>query len=631
MLRNIIRRYNSSSYSSNKLVLNCRNININSNNNNVCLNRFSFNNSNNILANNISHQYLLYSSYSTTNTTFNNNNNNKKDDINNNSSNVSLFGFDKYIENELKNQFNVLEATEIQKKTIKPLLSGKDLFIVDETGTGKSFLLMSSIVNDYLRNYKLINKQSKQQSQYLSPNYIIVTPNRELAWQYGDWIRKLTANIGSEQQQPAVAMVVGGQSLSSIYQQLKEIQPNIIIGTPNYIYELLVAERLSIDSLRMLVVDEADLIMQAMSRNSTFREKQNRKKHLPEGVKLIIEINKRARSRMDFPTSTHQQQSSSSTKDDKKQQPTKQQQPLITDKSILSLINPLNKNTRQQQQRKVREVEDVDEEVKHIYQRTVRWFQTIYASATLNLRNRKYIDEKDWINEDRVYVTLMSKQKEDLAVPQQFTNRFVPVVSEQGLLNALVSKWIEFQPTKAIGVIPNDGSVDKVVQSLRERGINARPLNEFMDFETFNITGIKDQEKRQYFKDQIASERKAKEHTVAKERKERSKQQHGKQQQQQQPTIMEEDEIEIVKLPNMNDQQILYIGKENAIRGVDISSIGHVFILNITLTMSSYLHMAGRSGRMGQKGHVISIYNALLSRKYEGVMKLLNTPFQEDT
>ncbi|GAM27847.1 hypothetical protein SAMD00019534_110230 [Acytostelium subglobosum LB1] len=148
-------------------------------------------------------------------------------------------------------------------------------------------------------------------------------------------------------------------------------------------------------------------------------------------------------------------------------------------------------------------------------------------------------------------------------------------------------------------------------------------MTDFMDFNEFNIGAIDDElmadamrrETQQYANKKVKS--------VQRERRDKLQskpQQHPNQRNNKGDHAAGVDGDEgvpvIDKISEMDKESVMYIGKENSIRGVDISDVDHVFILNITLTPASYLHMAGRCGRLGKKGHVVSIYNVLLSRKY---------------
>ncbi|RIA98166.1 P-loop containing nucleoside triphosphate hydrolase protein [Glomus cerebriforme] len=58
--------------------------------------------------------------------------------------------------------------------------------------------------------------------------------------------------------------------------------------------------------------------------------------------------------------------------------------------------------------------------------------------------------------------------------------------------------------------------------------------------------------------------------------------------------------------PTFAPKTTIYIAQEFTSRGIDIPNISHVFILGVPSSASEYLHMSGRTGRMGRDGKVIS-------------------------
>ncbi|GAM27848.1 hypothetical protein SAMD00019534_110240 [Acytostelium subglobosum LB1] len=344
------------------------------------------------------------------------------------SSSTSSFGvLHPEIERALKSM-GIDQPTEIQSKTLPHLIAGKDMFIVDDTGTGKSFMLMCGIVNDYITKGRLVArpKQMAGSERTSYPRYLVVTPNRELVWQFGEWFRRLSAHVTHK---PSVVIAVSGPSKMLLEQQMSEIQPDIIVGTPNLIYEMIMEQRLAIDALRMLVYDEADALLQALSRNATYKEKLNRKAHRPIGVSLIYELSQQG---IELTAAGKKQDVQTPVGGDG-------EAGVLTDKHVLDLIQNKSKPASQ-------------------YKHKRRPFQSIFSSATLTLRNRLYIDGNDWVNEDREYITIISRKMNDPRVPAHLTHSFVPVQSEQGMMNAIVSKWRTLQPRRAIAVMPNDGS-----------------------------------------------------------------------------------------------------------------------------------------------------------------------------
>ncbi|KAG0374260.1 hypothetical protein BGX24_010634 [Mortierella sp. AD032] len=70
----------------------------------------------------------------------------------------------------------------------------------------------------------------------------------------------------------------------------------------------------------------------------------------------------------------------------------------------------------------------------------------------------------------------------------------------------------------------------------------------------------------------------------------------------------------------------IYLAHENNARGLDLPGLSHVFIVGLPSSPSSYLHMAGRTGRMGQKGEVVTILrdDEFLEGRARSLFRMLN-------
>ncbi|KAG0270000.1 hypothetical protein BGZ95_001830 [Linnemannia exigua] len=70
----------------------------------------------------------------------------------------------------------------------------------------------------------------------------------------------------------------------------------------------------------------------------------------------------------------------------------------------------------------------------------------------------------------------------------------------------------------------------------------------------------------------------------------------------------------------------IYLAHENNARGLDLPGLSHVFIVGLPSSPSSYLHMAGRTGRMGQKGEVVTILrdDEFLEDRARSLFRMLN-------
>ncbi|EGG24217.1 hypothetical protein DFA_06364 [Cavenderia fasciculata] len=621
------------------------------------------NNTFNIISPSISS--ISKSFYSTNNSSSTTTTTSTLDNINNK---VGGFGFNGLIDKAL-NDMGIVEPTAIQKKAMQPLLRGNDMFVMDGTGTGKSFVLMCGIVNDYLVNCKqhadsneeVSIKQNMKAKGSFAPKYLVVTPTRELAWQIGDWVRQLSKRVGIELlgNGSGVQLAIKGISDNLLAQELVSTQPEVLIGTPNVLHWLLVTGKLDYTQFRMLIVDEADLVVQALAKYTSQAEKMNRKIHPPEGVLFLNELNRKIRQSQDLNVNVNPTNKTAAEESfaEKKRQVGE----IFDERSLKNLVNSaasrvLGKEKQKQQQQQQKKKGGGEEE-KMDYVPTYRHFQTIFTSATLNMRNRAYIESKGWVDETRVYVMLREQGSMDHPLPKQFTNRFISVQSEEDMLEAIAQTWNDLilpeqKPdtlTEAVAVIASDGSITKVVDELRARGINAKPLTDRMNFDKFNIENMEPAQ-HDVFVRQVDKENRDKQSKVNQDvskRKNRQEQREKELIQHQLSQMQDIDETTKQQIFNQSQQQpkggsagknkkrlskesaIIYIGKENSIRGIDISGVEHVYILNVEISPTSYLHMAGRSGRMNRSGNTICIYNSLLSRKYENVMKFFSAPFEE--
>ena len=131
--------------------------------------------------------------------------------------------------------------TAIQDQSISPILEGRDLVGVADTGTGKTaaFLL------------PLITKISNDRFQKV----LIITPTRELAAQIQDELKMFSLGIGIHS-----TLCIGGASLSMQSRQLSR-RPQFVIGTPGRIQDLQERRRLNLADYQNVVLDEVDRML----------------------------------------------------------------------------------------------------------------------------------------------------------------------------------------------------------------------------------------------------------------------------------------------------------------------------------------------------------------------------------
>ncbi len=149
----------------------------------------------------------------------------------------SEMGLDPRLVEVLKKQ-NFVTATEVQEQAIPVALEGRDIIVRAKTGTGKTFAFLLPI------------KQRSRPGH--EPETLILAPTRELALQIADVAKKLVLS-----QNRGIAVVYGGASINTQMHELSR-NPDIVIGTPGRIIDLMNRGALRINSIRFLVLDEAD-------------------------------------------------------------------------------------------------------------------------------------------------------------------------------------------------------------------------------------------------------------------------------------------------------------------------------------------------------------------------------------
>ncbi|WP_419172913.1 DEAD/DEAH box helicase [Halobacteriovorax sp.] len=132
-------------------------------------------------------------------------------------------------------------ATDIQSKAI-PLLIEKNTDFVGQaqTGTGKTAAFSLPLLH-------LLDTNSK------SIQAIILSPTRELANQICDEIKKLSTHDNIK-----TMSVYGGTSIDNQIRNLKKIKPQIVVGTPGRVLDLIRRRVLKLSEVNYAVLDEAD-------------------------------------------------------------------------------------------------------------------------------------------------------------------------------------------------------------------------------------------------------------------------------------------------------------------------------------------------------------------------------------
>ncbi len=145
-----------------------------------------------------------------------------------------------------------IHPTPIQDKAIQPILEGRDLIGLANTGTGKTaaFLipLINKIVGDRSRSLRALPSGEVQKA-------LIITPTRELATQINEELRSFSRGMNIYS-----ALVIGG---NSAHRQIADIRKgaSVVIGTPGRLRDLIGQRILNLQNFRTIVLDEVDLMV----------------------------------------------------------------------------------------------------------------------------------------------------------------------------------------------------------------------------------------------------------------------------------------------------------------------------------------------------------------------------------
>lgn len=136
---------------------------------------------------------------------------------------------------------SIKRPTAIQSQAIPVGLTGTDLIAVAQTGSGKTQAFALTV---------LMNLEKKPESRAL-----VLAPSREMAQQ----IHKVFVSLCAELEVDA-CLIVGGLPGAKQTSQLKK-KPRLIIATPGRLYDHLIKNKLLLQNVEFVVIDEADRML----------------------------------------------------------------------------------------------------------------------------------------------------------------------------------------------------------------------------------------------------------------------------------------------------------------------------------------------------------------------------------
>lgn len=137
---------------------------------------------------------------------------------------------------------NFVKPSAIQDEAIPHIIEGKDVIGLANTGTGKTAAFLLPVIE-------------RMSGIMLRPSVLIIAPTRELAQQINAEFRQFSNGLDMYS-----ALLVGGSNIDRQIRDLKR-RPHFVIGTPGRIKDLIERRQLQLKNISVLVLDEADRML----------------------------------------------------------------------------------------------------------------------------------------------------------------------------------------------------------------------------------------------------------------------------------------------------------------------------------------------------------------------------------
>ncbi|WP_416148862.1 DEAD/DEAH box helicase [Salipaludibacillus sp. HK11] len=178
------------------------------------------------------------------------------------------------------------DLTEIQTKMVPVAIEGRNIIAEAPTGSGKTLAYL-------LPALQKVNMDIKQ------AQIVIVASSRELVMQILDEVQKWSQGSGI-----LGAALIGGANVKRQQEKLKK-KPQIIVGTPGRLIELVKSKKLKLHEVKTVVLDEADQLFA----KEHIREVDDLIKAVLKDTQLIVcsatipkHIEKQAKDRIESPS-----------------------------------------------------------------------------------------------------------------------------------------------------------------------------------------------------------------------------------------------------------------------------------------------------------------------------------------
>ncbi|KAJ3180592.1 hypothetical protein HDU85_003996 [Gaertneriomyces sp. JEL0708] len=457
----------------------------------------------------------------------------------------------------LEDVFGASVPSKAQRSFIPAILAHTDLFLKDVTGSGKTLGLVTAIVSK--RHPKLKDAGGKD-IRYT--HTLVMVPTRELAVQITTWIRDLSPQVSPADHHKLVQCLINGIDEEEQFELLRKDIPRIIVGTPARLLSLY--ERKAFDSSRvqLLVLDEVDRLIEPLPRHSPLKKKFQRKIHPLAGETLIKALIP-ARRKATLKETSKTRSKHADRPDDEAR---------IKRMQVVASSATMNGHIRHAMKDYVEFPAILDYQGGHV--------------IPSNIKHRTLIaDQSGALTElDYGYVLRLTEARV-AAYESGQTLEYPPALADTAMeiLEHIASICHKESVRSGIIFAQSSVSVTRLVADLNSLGLAADKLLNIVDFRASTI-GTPAAEKAQTDGETTLTAP---------------------------STISSRQSMSSASSRPFaafkSGKTRILVATEHAARGLDLPNVSHVFILGLPSTPASYIHMAGRAGRFGKEGHVMTL------------------------
>jgi len=135
--------------------------------------------------------------------------------------------------------------TDIQYKSIPPILKGEDVLAIAQTGTGKTAAFAIPVLH-------LLQERKRNINRFVGIKCLVMVPTRELAIQ----ITEVFEQLGKYTKLKTISVFGGVEQAPQIAHLEKGI--DVLVATPGRMFDLVSQGFIKLDQLDILILDEAD-------------------------------------------------------------------------------------------------------------------------------------------------------------------------------------------------------------------------------------------------------------------------------------------------------------------------------------------------------------------------------------